>query len=134
MMAAKGIDYVNLPKPEDNDFSNASADGRGYAVAGGVANAVVHAIHKEHPDKEVKVHAEDSLDSCRAMLKAATKGKYDGYLLEGMACPGGCVAGAGTLQDIRKSQVMVEAYTKRSPIQDATDDAFKEDLEKLVDE
>lgn len=133
MMAAKGIDYVKLPKPENNDFSNASADGRGYAVAGGVANAVVHAIHQDYPDKEVKVHAEDSLDSCRAMLKAAVKGEYDGYLLEGMACPGGCVAGAGTLQDIKKSQAMVGAYTKRSSIQDATDDPFKSDLKKLVD-
>lgn len=133
MLAAKGIDYKQLPTPEDNDFSKASADGRGYAVAGGVANAVAHAIHKEHPEREVKIHAEDSLDSCRAMLKQAAKGKYDGYLLEGMACPGGCVAGAGTLQDIKKSQVQVEAYTKRSPIQDATDDPFKDDLEKLVD-
>ena len=30
-------------------------------------------------------------------------GKYNGYLLEGMACPGGCVAGAGTLQDGKES-------------------------------
>ena len=27
----------------------------------------------------------------------AKAGKLDGYLLEGMACPGGCVAGAGTV-------------------------------------
>ena len=29
------------------------------------------------------------------MMKAAVKGKYNGYLLEGMACPGGCVGGGG---------------------------------------
>ncbi len=41
--------------------------------------------------------AVDGLAECRAMLKDAVKGKYLGYLLEGMACPGGCVGGAGTL-------------------------------------
>ena len=29
------------------------------------------------------------------MLKLAQAGKRDGYLLEGMACPGGCVGGGG---------------------------------------
>ena len=38
----------------------------------------------------------EGLKECRQLLKLATLGKYPGYLLEGMACPGGCVAGAGT--------------------------------------
>ena len=33
------------------------------------------------------------------MLMLAKAGKLNGYLLEGMACPGGCVAGAGTLRE-----------------------------------
>ena len=28
------------------------------------------------------------------MMQLAAAGKYNGYLLEGMACPGGCIAGA----------------------------------------
>ena len=35
------------------------------------------------------------------MMTLAKAGKYNGYLLEGMACPGGCVAGAGTMQPIK---------------------------------
>ena len=44
------------------------------------------------------------------MLMMAKAGRLDGYLLEGMACPGGCVAGAGTLQPIAKSSVLVKKY------------------------
>ena len=58
------------------------------------------------------------------MLKDAIKGKYDGYLLEGMACPGGCVAGAGTLQAINKTAAMVKAYAKKSAQRNAPDNAY----------
>ncbi|MDJ1121049.1 4Fe-4S dicluster domain-containing protein [Olsenella sp. YH-ols2217] len=124
MMEALEIDYTKLPKPADNDFSRASADGRGFAVAGGVANAVVNAIHKTHPDREVNVASAEGLDNCRALLRDATKGKYPGYLLEGMACPGGCVAGPGTLKGIKQSQAQVKAYMKRSPLKNATEDGL----------
>ena len=40
----------------------------------------------------------------------AKAGKRDGYLLEGMACPGGCVAGAGTIQPVKQSAVSVEKF------------------------
>ena len=33
----------------------------------------------------------NGLEECRKLLSLAKAGKYDGYLLEGMACPGGCV-------------------------------------------
>ena len=46
------------------------------------------------------------LDECRKMMQMAKAGKYNGYLLEGMACPGGCVGGAGTIQPIKNQQQM----------------------------
>ncbi|WP_102337600.1 4Fe-4S dicluster domain-containing protein [Collinsella provencensis] len=123
MMQAKDIEYTAL-EGEGGDFEVASADGRGFAVAGGVATAVVNAIHREHPDLKVKVANAEGLDECRKMMKLATKGKYDGYLLEGMACPGGCVAGAGTLQSIAKTTGAVKAYAKKSSRKDATENAY----------
>ena len=123
MMAAKGIDYAKLPD-EDGIFDVASSDGRGFAVSGGVATAVVNAVHEVFPDREVKVECAEGLENCRAMLKKAVKGGYDGYLLEGMACPGGCVAGAGTMQPINKSTASVRAYARRSPHKVATDNRF----------
>ncbi len=114
MMQAKDIDYSKLTG-EGGDFDVASADGRAFAVAGGVANAVVNVIKEKYPDREVNVVNAEGLEECRKMMKAAVKGKYNGYLLEGMACPGGCVAGAGTLQGVAKSAGAVKVYAKKSP-------------------
>ena len=123
MMRAKDIDYTSLAG-EGGDFEVASADARGFAVAGGVANAVVNAIHRRHPDREVNVVNAEGLDECRKMMKAAVKGKYNGYLLEGMACPGGCVAGAGTLQAVAKTAGAVKMYAKKSERKNATENAY----------
>ena len=60
------------------------------------------------PDREILIEYGDGLKECRKMLAMAKAGKRDGYLLEGMACPGGCVAGAGTIQPIKKSAANVE--------------------------
>ncbi|MCI2159587.1 MAG: iron hydrogenase, partial [Olsenella sp.] len=55
-------------------------------------------------------------------------------LLEGMACPGGCVAGAGTLQAINKSAAAVKRYAKRSPHENATENAYRVLIPALADE
>jgi len=132
MMDAKGIDYLSLEDDNKSDFDVASSDGRAFAVAGGVANAVVNAIHDKYPDREVKVANAEGLDDCRKMMKDAVKGKYPGYLLEGMACPGGCVAGAGTLVQINRSAAAVKRYAKRSPYAHATEDQFLDMIPELV--
>ena len=44
------------------------------------------------------------------MLMMAKAGKRNGYLLEGMACPGGCVAGAGTIRPIKEATLAVEKF------------------------
>ena len=62
----------------------------------------------------MKVEHAEGLENCRKMLLMAKKGKYDGYLLEGMACPGGCVGGAGTVQPIPKSTAAVNKHAKVS--------------------
>ena len=90
-------------------------------MAGGVAKAVVDVIHKTHPDMEVKTAGAQGLRECRKMLQLAKAGKYNGYLLEGMACPGGCVAGAGTLLAVEKASSIVSRYQdsakKASPLE-----------------
>ena len=50
----------------------------------------------------------EGLQNCKKMLQMAKLGKYNGYLLEGMACPGGCVAGAGTIQTIQKASAALD--------------------------
>ena len=43
-------------------------------------------------------------------MMMAMAGKYKSYLLEGMACPGGCVAGAGTLLSVDQATKVVNKY------------------------
>ena len=132
MMKARGIgEYTKLEGEGSSDFEVASADGRGFAVAGGVASAVVNAIHRRYPDREVNVVNAEGLDNCRKMMKEAVKGKYPGYLLEGMACPGGCVAGAGTLQSIKKTAAAVKRYAKKSPHKNADENTFRDMIPQL---
>lgn len=125
MMSAHNIDYLKLEDDNNSDFDIASEDGRNFAVAGGVAGAVVNVIHERDPEREVKVFNAEGLDNCRKMLRDATRGKFNGYLLEGMACPGGCVAGPGTLQAINKSAAAVKRYAKKSPHKHAVDNALR---------
>ena len=132
LMEARGIDYLTVDGSEQTDFQDASADGRNFAVAGGVANAVVNQIKATHPDREVHVVNAEGLVACREMMKKAVKGEYDGYLLEGMACPGGCVAGAGTLVAINKTAAQVKAYARTAAIATAGENAKVDQLGELA--
>ena len=112
MFEAKEIDFASIPESEG--LSEGTGAGRGFAVAGGVAQAVANLIKEEHPDMEVKTARAEGLRDCRKLMTMAKAGKYKGYLLEGMACPGGCVAGAGTILPIDKAQKFVEKYSKEA--------------------
>ena len=100
----------------------------GFAASGGVAKAVEDVIHRMEPDREVKTVYAEGLRECRKMLRIARTGKYDGYLLEGMACPGGCIAGAGTIQPPEKSRRVLEQYKASAPKGNPLDSDYKEDL------
>ena len=69
------------------------------------------------PEREVKVVNAEGLQNCKKMLQMAKAGKYNGYLLEGMACPGGCVAGAGTLQVVKKAAAALEKMKGEASLQ-----------------
>jgi [FeFe] hydrogenase (group B1/B3) len=127
--------HVSLADVEEDPagVNDASADGRAFAVTGGVAQAVVNVIRQTHPDREIKVASADGLAECRKLMAAAVAGKYPGYLLEGMACPGGCVAGAGTMQPINKSKVNVGLYAKQAQHQCSSETEHIKELDKLVD-
>ena len=84
MFDAKNIDFSQLPEDPGDDFTVATGAGRGFAVGGGVAAAVVEAVKHIDPDREVLIDYGDGLRECRKMLMLAKAGKRDGYLLEGM--------------------------------------------------
>ncbi|MDO4324267.1 MAG: 4Fe-4S dicluster domain-containing protein [Lachnospiraceae bacterium] len=129
MFEAKNVNFAELE--ETDAMQGASGDGRGFAVSGGVANAVVNCIKELYPDREVKVESAEGLADCKKLLTLAKAGKYNGYLLEGMACPGGCVAGAGTVQPINKSAAAVQQHKKKSSSAHALQSGYKDLLEIL---
>ncbi len=131
MFEAKEVDFASLP--DDDTMHGASGDGRGFATSGGVANAVVNYIHEIHPEIEVKTEKAEGLADCRKLLTLAKAGKYNGYLLEGMACPGGCIAGAGTIQPINKSAASVANHKRVSTNAHASASEYQ-DLLDILDE
>ena len=94
MFEAKGLLLEDIKAMDA--MQDATGAGRGYGVAGGVASAIEECIREYYPDTEVSIEHAESLAECKKMLMLAKMGKKNGCLIEGMACPGGCVAGAGT--------------------------------------
>lgn len=129
---AKHVDIENIAEDESG-VNAASRDGRNFAVAGGVAKSVVDVIAQMYPDKEIRVANAEGLKECKKLLQLAKAGKYNGYLLEGMACPGGCVAGAGTMQPVKKSQTAVSLYAAKAGHVTSDRTEYVSELEKLVD-
>ena len=129
MFEAREVDFENLQA--DAVPSNASADGRGFSVSGGVAEAVANCIRQQHPEREILIERAEGLNDCRKMLMRAKAGKLNGYLLEGMACPGGCIGGAGTVQLIPKAATEVENIKKLSAKKHAYESTFSRILPDL---
>ena len=74
MFDAKGID---LEKYEaESSFHNATGAGRGYAVAGGVAEAIEKCINAYYPDVEVKIEHAEGLAECEKGTGSG-KGRQD---------------------------------------------------------
>lgn len=129
---AKEIDFKSLET--EDPLQTSSALGKGFAASGGVANAVVNVIKQRYPDKEVKTVKAEGLAECKKMLMLAKAGKYNGYLLEGMACPGGCIGGAGVLSDVRKSLTNLELDKNRSNLKEPTETEFLDYLDLITEE
>ena len=129
MFEAKEIDFDNLEEIPNNNV--ASGDGWGFAVSGGVAEAVAAVIKQNYPDREVPMERAETLTDCRKLMQLAKAGKRNGYLLEGMACPGGCVGGAGTAQPIAKAAAAVTKVKRESKKAHAFESEYKSILPSL---
>ena len=116
MFEAKGILLEEIQAMDE--MKDATAAGRGYGVAGGVASAIEACVREYYPDVDVHIEHAESLSECKKILMLAKAGKKNGCLIEGMACPGGCIAGAGT--NVALSQAAKELQK------------FKEEAEKKV--
>ena len=124
MFEAKEVDFETIEPMYD--LNEGTAAGRGFAVSGGVAGAVSDLIRRTDPEAEVKTARAEGLRECRKLMTLAKAGKYNGYLLEGMACPGGCVAGAGTLLPVELATNVVGRYQKEADTESPLESAYRD--------
>lgn len=98
----------------DSSLHDATGAGRGYAVSGGVAGAIESCLKEYYPDIPVHIEHAEGLTDCKKILALAKAGKMNGCLIEGMGCPGGCMAGAGTNIPIKKTARELKKFVDNS--------------------
>lgn len=121
MIDAREIEMESL---EETSMNDASYFGRIFGRSGGLTEAVLEVIKEKGLDFEVKAEACDGIEACKAALLKAKFGKLDKNFIEGMACVGGCVGGAASLNHEPKSRMKVDKYGK---------DSDKENVRQAID-
>ena len=109
---SRNIDLTTL---EEGVLDNASYYGRIFARSGGLSDAVVEAL-KEQNNEDFKLNAIacDGIEACKAALLRASKNVLPNNFIEGMACTGGCIGGAGCLTHGEKNKADVDKYGKQA--------------------
>lgn len=112
---SRNLDITALP---EDVLDNASYFGRIFARSGGLSDAVAQGLKENGiTGFTLKALPCDGIEACRTALLKASKHVLDANFIEGMACSGGCIGGAGCLThgDKNKSEVDkygMEAYEK----------------------
>ena len=108
---SKGIDITTL---EEIVLDEASYFGRIFAHSGGLSEAVAQGLKEQNLDFDLKAIACDGIEECRTALLKKSKDALDANFIEGMACSGGCVGGAGCLTHGEKNKSVVDQYGKEA--------------------
>ena len=105
---SRNIDITTL---QEDVLDNASYYGRIFARSGGLSDAVAQGLKEQGlSDFELKVCACDGIEACRTALLKKSKNLLDANFIEGMACTGGCIGGAGCLTHGQKDKTEVDKY------------------------
>lgn len=109
---SKDIDITTL---NQGVLDNASYFGRIFARSGGLSDAVAQALKEQNiTDFELKAVACDGIEECRTALLKKSKNVLNGNFIEGMACKGGCIGGAGCLTHGEKNKAEVDKYGREA--------------------
>ncbi|HAO69738.1 MAG TPA: ferredoxin [Ruminococcaceae bacterium] len=105
---------MEISELEEDVLDNASYYGRIFARSGGLSDAVAQALKEQGLDFEAKPVACDGIEACRMALLKASKNVLPGNFIEGMACIGGCIGGAGCLTHEEKNKAEVDKYGREA--------------------
>ena len=105
---------LELNSLEETLLDNASYFGRIFARSGCLTDAAVQAMKEQNIDFDIKPVICDGIEACRLALLKLNKGILDGNFIEGMACIGGCIGGAGCLTHGEKNKTEVDKYGREA--------------------
>ena len=109
---SRNIDLTTLP---EGVLDNASYYGRIFARSGGLTDAVTEALQEQgNTDFKLNAIACDGIEACRTALMRASKNVLPNNFIEGMACLGGCIGGAGCLTHGDKNKADVDKYGREA--------------------
>ena len=115
---SRNIDITTL---EEGVLDNASYFGRIFARSGGLTDAVKQGLIEQKLDFALKPVACDGIEECRIALLKKSKNVLDANFIEGMACVGGCIGGAGCLTHGEKNKAEVDKYGREALEKNITD-------------
>ena len=101
---------LDLPALGEDVLDNASYFGRIFARSGGLTDAVKQALKEQGSDFIVNPIPCDGIEACRVALLKKQKNLLKENFIEGMACVGGCIGGAGCLTHGPKDKGEVDKY------------------------
>ena len=119
---SRNIDITAL---DDSTLSGASYFGRIFARSGGLTDAAAQAMREQDIDFEIKPMVCDGIEACKTALLKKSKGLLDANFIEGMACLGGCIGGAGCLTHGERNKAEVDKYGRESEITTITEAVSK---------
>ena len=105
---------IDIKELEEGVLDNASYFGRIFARSGGLSDAVAQAMKEQKIDFELKAISCDGIEECRLALLKKSKNALDANFIEGMACIGGCIGGAGCLTHGEKNKAEVDKYGREA--------------------
>ena len=108
---SKDIDITTL---SEDVLDNASYFGRIFARSGGLSDAVAQAMKEQNIEFDLKPAVCDGIEACKLALLKKSKNVLDANFIEGMACVGGCIGGAGCLTHGEKNKSEVDKYGREA--------------------
>ena len=105
---------MDITALEEGVLDNASYFGRIFARSGGLTDAVAQGLTEQEIDFALKACTCDGIEACRVALLKKSKNLLDANFIEGMACIGGCIGGAGCLTHGEKNKAEVDKYGKEA--------------------